>query len=581
MASTPSYLRFEESPAERLSSILATIDTPENVDDEAVAAFHDELLDLFDAVRAGEVEGIDRADVDTLRQIADAAQALAALASERLTAAAEREAEIAELEAVIRPAVEAAEAEAAEETAEPVAEETPADEPVAETPEVEADADTLEPVAAATRPAPGAIRTPAQPRRAAPVASGPAESKILVNGVEGDVAALVAALSDRINATRGPVNHTDRITVGQAIAEYPEALTLSGVDADGDANRIEAVVAAASRVGYWNDLDPGLVASIGWCAPTEIEYERIRIGQTQRPVRDSLPSFNARRGGVRLPAPLKLTDIDVTGSDAAVSKWTEGNDIAGTSKPIQEIDCVDFTEYKTYAVTKRLRFNNMGQRAYPENVAAWFDVTNVAHAQLGEVLLLDAIRVLSDREVSTDINYGAARDLAEAMIRAATGIRHRHRAPDLALRVWAPWWVVQLGAADLIRSEGNEAYAEKESTFRSWLAGAGVNVSFFYDHPTAQSGFAPEVDGSLLDAWPSRVGWGIADEGHFLFLDGGAEDFGIVRDSTLNAVNKAELFAETFEGIAKRGVESLWVESNVCVDGTYAGGVIDGVTCSS
>jgi hypothetical protein len=35
-------------------------------------------------------------------------------------------------------------------------------------------------------------------------------------------------------------------------------------------------------------------------------------------------------------------------------------------------------------------------------------------------------------------------------------------------------------------------------------------------------------------------------EGAFLSLDGGEFDLGIVRDSTLNATNDAEFFAESF-----------------------------------
>ncbi len=61
--------------------------------------------------------------------------------------------------------------------------------------------------------------------------------------------------------------------------------------------------------------------------------------------------------------------------------------------------------------------------------------------------------------------------------------------------------------------------------------------------------------------------WFLFHEGAFVFLDGGMLDLGVVRDSTLNATNDFETFAETFEAAAFRGVESLWVASPICVNG--------------
>jgi hypothetical protein len=42
-----------------------------------------------------------------------------------------------------------------------------------------------------------------------------------------------------------------------------------------------------------------------------------------------------------------------------------------------------------------------------------------------------------------------------------------------------------------------------------------------------------------------------AAQGTFLYLDGGTLDLGLIRDSTLNATNNFEIFAETFENIAR------------------------------
>jgi hypothetical protein len=61
--------------------------------------------------------------------------------------------------------------------------------------------------------------------------------------------------------------------------------------------------------------------------------------------------------------------------------------------------------------------------------------------------------------------------------------------------------------------------------------------------------------------------WYLFAEGTFLFLDGGTLDLGVIRDSTLVGTNDYKMFVETFEGIAKVGVESIKVTSTISING--------------
>ena len=45
-------------------------------------------------------------------------------------------------------------------------------------------------------------------------------------------------------------------------------------------------------------------------------------------------------------------------------------------------------------------------------------------------------------------------------------------------------------------------------------------------------------------------------------------ELGIVRDSVLNATNSYQIFGESWENAAGIGVESLWITSTVCPDGS-------------
>jgi hypothetical protein len=70
--------------------------------------------------------------------------------------------------------------------------------------------------------------------------------------------------------------------------------------------------------------------------------------------------------------------------------------------------------------------------------------------------------------------------------------------------------------------------------------------------------------------FPDTFTWYMFAEGTFLFLDGGTLDLGIIRDSTLVGTNDYKMFVETFEGIAKVGVESIKVTSTIAVNGVAA-----------
>jgi hypothetical protein len=71
-----------------------------------------------------------------------------------------------------------------------------------------------------------------------------------------------------------------------------------------------------------------------------------------------------------------------------------------------------------------------------------------------------------------------------------------------------------------------------------------------------------------MTEFPDTFVWYMFAEGSFLFVDGGTLDLGIIRDSTLVGTNDYKMFIETFENVAKVGVESIQVTSTINVNGT-------------
>ncbi len=91
--------------------------------------------------------------------------------------------------------------------------------------------------------------------------------------------------------------------------------------------------------------------------------------------------------------------------------------------------------------------------------------------------------------------------------------------------------------------------------------------------------FGTQSAGAILD-FPDHIQYCLYPAGSWLHLDSGELNLGIVRDSSLNATNDFQVFAETWENVAFTGVESDWVTSTFCANGTFAGGVDAHTICS-
>src|SRR5690606_37070581 len=126
--------------------------------------------------------------------------------------------------------------------------------------------------------------------------------------------------------------------------------------------------------------------------------------------------------------------------------------------------------------------------------------------------------------------------------------------------------------ADLTKQlpgDGDEVtFALAESTINRWFDARDIAVTGALDGETGQV-FGNQSAGALLD-FPENVIWYLFAEGTFLFLDGGTLDLGLVRDSTLNGTNDYKIFLETFEGVAKVGIESLRITTQLAIAGASA-----------
>jgi hypothetical protein len=370
-----------------------------------------------------------------------------------------------------------------------------------------------------------------------------------------DMSEVASAMEKRIHSLRR-VNGGDgeQHIVASITTQYGENRTLS-TDAESNSAKINAVVGQEA-----------LVASGGHAAPFEVKYDIFGLGSTtNRPVRDSLPKFQADRGGIRFVTPPSFASGDYAN---AVGIWTAATDTLpySNTKASLTVTAAQEQTVSTDAVTLQLQFGNLMTRAYPELIARHNELALVQHAREAEQNLLSKIGNASTA-VTTTSTIGFGRDFLVQVRRAAVAYRSRHRIdPKTQLKAIIPAWVYDAMAADLTLSmPGDGTLAVSESEINGYLALSNVTLTPSPDLNV----FGAQSADALLE-FPDSFVWYLFAEGSFLFLDGGTLDLGIIRDSTLVGTNDYKMFVETFENVAFVGIEALKITSTITVAGTAA-----------
>ena len=368
-----------------------------------------------------------------------------------------------------------------------------------------------------------------------------------------DMTSVASAMEKRIHALRR-VNGGDgeQHIVASITTSFPEDRTLT-TDAESNWAKINNVTSPEA-----------IVAAGGHVAPFEARYDIFGFGTTGRPVRDALPRFQADRGGIRFITPPVLSDY----ADA-VGVWTAANDAATTPNPAAKasltVTAAGENTVATDAVTLQLQFGNLATRAYPELIARHNELGLIQHAREAEQNLLAKIAAASTA-VTTSSLIGFGRDFLVQVGRAAAAYRSRHRLEaDAPLRVIIPSWVKDAMAADLALAMPGDSTLNAYAEIDGYLSARGVVVSYSLD----QNVYGSQGVAALLEFADSFT-WYLFAEGTFLFLDGGTLDLGIIRDSSLVGTNDYKMFVETFEGIAKVGIEGLAITSTISVNGVAA-----------
>jgi hypothetical protein len=383
-----------------------------------------------------------------------------------------------------------------------------------------------------------------------------------------DLDAVAAAIADRRDAfSRGSQpSGREQVTVATIHSEFPEDRRLTD-----DPERNAAVIASVMRQVQQASDANALTAAGGLCAPVAVRYDLENISTAARPIRDSLPQFQAARGGLRWMDSPAFSDF----SDA-VGIWDVDDDTAAVDdenvrKPCLRVECGDENTAFIEAITACLEFGNFGARSWPEQTRDTTAKVMAFQARVAERELLRQMRATST-DVTYDQGLGAARQILHVFGVAAAGYRNRHRtAENFPLRAILPSWARELIRTDLANEAPGstaERLATADATINGFFAVRNINVTWALDGEAgSDQDFGAQAAGQLAQ-YPVHVIAYLFHEGAFLHLDNGELDLGIVRDSTLNARNDYQQFSESFEALAHVGFQAFRMEIPVCPDGT-------------
>lgn len=316
-----------------------------------------------------------------------------------------------------------------------------------------------------------------------------------------------------------------------------------------------------------------LVASGGWCAPSETLYDIYDCGETADGLL-SLPTIGISRGGIRFNRGIDFGEL----LSSTGFFYTEAQDIVGDydgegggSKPCFKIPCVDFVEERLDLEGLCLTAGLLQAKGYPEVIADTIRKALIAHEIRTDSRVIQEL-VSGSTAVSLPADQvGAAAPLLTAIELQAQHYRSSGSLADsTVLEAVFPQWVRGAIRSDLSRRLGIDFLDVSNQRINAWFTQRGVAPQFVANWQsvatTAASGFT---------SWPAEVDFLLYKAGTWIKGTSDVITLDTVYDSTLLGTNDyTALFTE--EGIltARRGCDSRVVTVPICPTGDTGGGVL-------
>jgi hypothetical protein len=335
--------------------------------------------------------------------------------------------------------------------------------------------------------------------------------------------------------------------------DFPPELT---IDRHSDDMEVLSYAQRESRL-------PGgsLVASGGWCAPSETIYD-LCAGETTDGI-ISVPEVNVARGGIKFT---KGPDFSAIYSAVGFCQ-TEAQAITGTAKTCVEVPCPAFTEVRLDACGICIKAPILTNAAYPELVQRYVSGSMIAHQHKMNAKVLTAMATGSTAK--TVVGLGAvATDTLEAFTLYAGEVREKYRLGlSSSLEVILPFYAKDIFRADMSRRTGNDLVAVNDALIASEFSARNLAVQYAYDWQPLGN----------VDVWPATFEALMYPAGTWVKGTADVINLNAVYDAASLAVNEyTALFFEQGILVAQMCYESLAITIPVCTAGRTG---INDLTC--
>ena len=553
--------------------------------DDELAALSTQAREAFDAAY-GDGTGLDDAAFAAIAGLTQGIEALTAETTRRADASAERDAEAAALAARVRGDEAAAEEGAEAETdasADDAAEEN-AEERVPE-------------LVASARGEQRISLSSVRARQARQQADAPVEeheptiSDFMVASGEGlgfgvgtgiNFMEAGEALNTRLS-TFNARRYEQANKAGQAVREQHPLLQLRRPIAEDLMirwNDPEHVREIFDRAGDESRLSEGsLVASGGWCAPSQVLYDLVGEDESRDGLLD-LPEIGVPRGGVSFTTG---PDFATIFKDMQAGKigfhFTEEQDVAGEykpgtnpgdpnvvgPKPCYKVKCPPFEEYRLDVDGLCITAGLLQSRGFPEVLARTVRGVLVAHDHF-----VNGKQIAQMAAGSTAVTLPATQAGTTAPVLSAIELQVEHYrysrrlSRATTLEAVFPFWIRGAIRSDLSRRLGVENFLEvTDEQIDAWFRLRGIRPQFVYNWQAIDTTAV-----ASFNAWPTEVSFLLYSAGTWIR---GASDIitlETIYDSVLLGNNDfTALFTEEGWFVAKRGQDSRLVKTSISADG--------------
>lgn len=324
-----------------------------------------------------------------------------------------------------------------------------------------------------------------------------------------------------------------------------------------------------------------LVASGGWCAPSETIYDLFDDGAARDGL-FTLPEIGVTRGGLRFT---KGPDYSSVFSEGIGFHYTEQNDIAGHyavdangdgtgaagTKPCYKVECTTFEEKRLEVDGLCISAGLLQSRGYPEVIARTIELALIAHDHRMSARKISEVVAGSTAITMPTPQVGTTAPLLTAIELQASHYRSLHRmAAATSLEAVFPNWIQGAVRSDLSRRLGVDFMAVTDQMIQGWFTSRGIAPQFVSDWQALS-----DTAATAFTAWPATVKFLLYRAGTWVAGGEPLISLSNVYDTTgLSTNDYTALFTEESYLVAKRGYDSRVVTVPVASTGETGAGVL-------